>query len=35
MNIINNFLKKFNNPAPVFAQTKLERENSSDDHNSI
>ena len=34
MNIINNFLKKFNNPAPVFAQTKLEREHSSDDHNS-
>lgn len=34
MNIINNFLKKFNNPVPVFAQTKLEKENSTDDHNS-
>ena len=34
MNIINNFLKKINNPVPVFAQTKLEKENCSDDHNS-
>lgn len=34
MNIINNFLKKINNPVPVFAQTKLEKENSTDDHNS-
>ncbi len=34
MNIINNFLKKINNPVPVFAQTKLEKENCSEDHNS-
>lgn len=34
MNIINNFLKKINNPVPVFAQTKLEKENCTDDHNS-
>ena len=34
MNIINNFLKKINNPVPVFAQTKLEKENSTEDHNS-
>lgn len=35
MNIINNFLKKINNPVPVFAQTKLEKENTTDDHSSI
>lgn len=35
MNIINNFLKKINNPVPVFAQTKLEKENCTDDHSSI
>ncbi len=34
MNIINNFLKKINNPVPVFAQTKLEKENCTEDHNS-
>lgn len=34
MNIINNFLKKINNPVPVFAQTKLEKENCYEDHNS-
>ena len=34
MNIINNFLKKINNPVPVFAQTKLEKENCCEDHNS-
>ncbi|MEG0855410.1 MAG: AAA family ATPase [Terrisporobacter sp.] len=34
MNIINNFLKKINNPVPAFAQTKLEKENSSEDHSS-
>ena len=34
MIIINNFLKKINNPVPVFAQTKLEKENCSEDHNS-
>ncbi len=34
MNIINNFLKKINNPVPVFAQTKLEKENCSEDHSS-
>lgn len=34
MNIINNFLRKINNPVPVFAQTKLEKENCTDDHNS-
>lgn len=34
MNIINNFLKKINNPVPVFAQTKLEKDNCSDDHSS-
>ena len=33
MNIINNFLKKINNPVPVFAQTKLEKENYSEDQN--
>lgn len=33
MNILNNLLKKFNNPSPVFAQIKLEKENSSDEHN--
>ena len=35
MNIINNFFKKINNPVPVFAQTKLEKENCTDDHSSI
>ena len=34
MNFINNFLKKINNPAPVFAQTRLEKDNPSEDHNS-
>lgn len=34
MNILNNFFKKINNPVPVFAQTKLEKENCTDDHNS-
>ena len=34
MNIINNFLKKINNPVPVFAQTKLEKENCTEDHSS-
>lgn len=34
MNFLNNFFKKINNPAPVFAQTKLERDNSSEDHKS-
>lgn len=34
MNIVNNFLKKINNPVPVFAQTKLEKESSTDDHSS-
>lgn len=33
MNIVNNFLKKINNPVPVFAHTKLEKENSNEDHN--
>ena len=32
MNIINNFLKKINNPVPAFAQTKLEKENNSEEH---
>ena len=32
MNIINNFLKKINNPVPAFAQTKLEMENNSEEH---
>ena len=35
MNIINNFFKKINNPVPVFAQTKLEKDNNSDEHSSI
>lgn len=34
MNFLNNFFKKINNPAPVFAQTKLERDNLSEDHKS-
>lgn len=34
MNIINNLLKKINNPVPVFAQTKLEKETCCDDHSS-
>lgn len=34
MNIINNFLKKVNNPVPVFAQTKLEKEKCNEDHSS-
>lgn len=34
MNIINNFFKKINNPVPVFAQTKLEKENCTEDHSS-
>ena len=33
LNIINNFLKKINNPVPVFAQTKLEKDNCCEDHN--
>ena len=32
MNIINNFFKKINNPVPAFAQTKLEKENNSEEH---
>ncbi len=32
MNILNNFFKKINNPVPVFAQTKIEKDNNSDDH---
>ncbi len=34
MKMLNNFLKKFNNPVPVFAQTKLEKETQSDDSSS-
>ena len=34
MNIINNLLKKINNPVPVFAQTKLEKDNCTEDHTS-
>ncbi|WKK93697.1 AAA family ATPase [Clostridioides difficile] len=29
--MLNNFFKKINNPAPVFAQTKMERDNQTDD----
>ena len=31
MKMLNNFFKKINNPAPVFAQTKMERDNQTDD----
>lgn len=31
MNLLNNFFKKFNNPVPVFAQTKLEKDSLNDD----
>ncbi|UWD48442.1 AAA family ATPase [Clostridioides difficile] len=31
MKMLNNFFKKINNPVPVFAQTKMERENQTDD----
>ena len=34
MKMLNNFLKKFNNPVPVFAQTKIEKETQSDDSSS-
>ena len=30
MNLLNNFFKKLNNPVPVFAQTKLEKECNTD-----
>lgn len=30
MNLLNNFFKKLNNPVPVFAQTKLEKDCSND-----
>ncbi|VIG15285.1 ATP-dependent peptidase, M41 family [Clostridioides difficile] len=35
MKMLNNFFKKINNPAPVFAQTKMERDNQTDDSLSI
>ena len=31
MKMLNNFLKKFNNPVPVFAQTKMEKETQNED----
>ncbi|QJA09530.1 ATP-dependent zinc metalloprotease FtsH [Romboutsia sp. CE17] len=34
MKMLNNFLKKFNNPVPVFAQTKLEKETQNEDTSS-
>ena len=34
MKMLNNFFKKFNNPVPVFAQTKIEKEAPSDDSSS-
>jgi len=34
MKMLNNFLKKFNNPVPVFAQTKIEKETQNDDSSS-
>lgn len=34
MKMLNNFLKKFNNPVPVFAQTKLEKETPNEDTSS-
>ena len=34
MKMLNNFLKKFNNPVPVFAQTKMEKETQNEDASS-
>ncbi|MBC5997453.1 ATP-dependent zinc metalloprotease FtsH [Romboutsia ilealis] len=34
MKMLNNFLKKFNNPVPVFAQTKIEKETQNEDASS-
>ena len=34
MNMLNNFLKIFNNPVPVFAQTKIEKETQNEDASS-
>ncbi|MGL5328063.1 MAG: ATP-dependent metallopeptidase FtsH/Yme1/Tma family protein [Peptostreptococcaceae bacterium] len=34
MKMLNNFFKKFNNPVPVFAQTKMEKETQSEDASS-
>lgn len=34
MKMLNNFFKKFNNPVPVFAQTKIEKETPNEDTNS-
>ena len=34
MKMLNNFFKKLNNPVPVFAQTKLEKETTNDDSSS-
>lgn len=31
MSLLNNFLKKFNNPVPVFAQTRLEKDSHNED----
>ena len=34
MKLLNNFLKKFNNPVPVFAQTKIEKDTQNEDASS-
>jgi len=35
MKMLDNFFKKINKPVPVFAQTKMEKENPTDDSSSI